>query len=301
MDDNFFSIIIPTYNQGNFLEKCINSCLNQTYKNFEIVIIDNNSTDITQDILKKYENKIIFQKIDNDGIISKSRNAALKIAKGNWLALLDSDDYFSPTKLEEANKAIKQKSFDVFSNSEWIIDENDTKSKIWAYGNKSKNYYKDLIKFGNSLSTSSSIIKKDFLLKNSINFSENREIRNIADYDFFLNIAKKGGKFFFYQKPLGYHLMHQESTSFKARNTHLDALHKLLNNHLDLNYIDKKEYNFSILNINTLDLIGTNEFSIYSKLIKLFKTFLRSPIDVSLISCRILNKFVKNKFLNLIY
>ena len=84
MDDNFFSIIIPTYNQGNFLEKCIKSCLNQTYKNFEIVIIDNNSTDITQDILKKYENKIIFQKIDNDGIISKSRNAALKIEKGNW-------------------------------------------------------------------------------------------------------------------------------------------------------------------------------------------------------------------------
>ena len=254
----------------------------------------------TQDILKKYENKIIFQKIDNDGIISKSRNAALKIAKGNWLALLDSDDYFSSTKLEEANNAIKQNSFDVFSNSEWIIDENDTKSKIWAYGNKSKNYYKDLIKFGNSLSTSSSIIKKDFLLKNSINFSENREIRNIADYDFFLNIAKKGGKFFFYQKPLGYHLMHQESTSFKARNTHLDALH-ILNNHLDLNFIDKKEYNFSILNINTLDLIGTNEFSIYRKFIKLFQIFLRSPIEVSLISCRILNKFVKNKFLNLIY
>jgi len=301
MDDNFFSIIIPTYNQGNFLEKCIKSCLNQTYKNFEIVIIDNNSTDTTQDILKKYENKIIFQKIDNDGIISKSRNAALKIAKGNWLALLDSDDYFSSTKLEEANNAIKQNSFDVFSNSEWIIDEDDTKSKIWAYGNKSKNYYKDLIKFGNSLSTSSSIIKKDFLLKNSITFSENREIRNIADYDFFLNIAKKSGKFFFYQKPLGYHLMHQESTSFKARNTHLDALYKLLNNHLALNYIDKKEYNFSILNINTLDLIGTSEFSIYSKFIKLFQTFLRSPVEVSLISFRILNKFVKNKFLNLIY
>ena len=94
MADPFFSIVIPTYNQGKYLEKCIISCLNQTYKNYEIIIIDNNSTDSTNEILKKYEKKVVTKKIDNQGVISKSRNLAHKIAKGNWIAQLDTDDYF---------------------------------------------------------------------------------------------------------------------------------------------------------------------------------------------------------------
>ena len=116
-------IIIPTYNQGKFLEKCIKSCLDQTYKNYEIIVIDNNSTDITFDVLKKYENKIIYKRIDNDGVISKSRNVALNISRGNWIALLDSDDYFFKNKLEEAKNTIQRNNFDVFSNSEWISDK----------------------------------------------------------------------------------------------------------------------------------------------------------------------------------
>ena len=301
MNKIFFSIIIPTYNQGKFLEKCIKSCLDQTYKNYEIIVIDNNSTDITFDVLKKYENKIIYKRIDNDGVISKSRNVALNISRGNWIALLDSDDYFFKNKLEEAKNTIQRNNFDVFSNSEWISDKLGNSNKIWFYGNKEKNFYLDLIKFGNSISTSSSIIKKDFLNQNLINFNEDKEIRNIADYDFFLSIAKKKGKFFFYNKPLGFHLMHQESTSFKSKNTHLITLKKLLNNHLKSRDINEKEFNFSLFNLLIIDMIGDKDIKLFKKLIELCKIFLTSPVRTTFIIFRILNKYIKSIILNLIY
>jgi len=88
----FFSIVIPTYNQGNLLSKCLESVLFQSFRDFEIIVIDNNSTDTTNKIIKKFKKKIIYKKIRNKGVIAKSRNLGIRIAKGKWIAFLDSDD-----------------------------------------------------------------------------------------------------------------------------------------------------------------------------------------------------------------
>ena len=70
MDSIFFSIIIPTYNRCDLLRKAVNSVLTQTYKNFEIIIIDNYSDDNTQEVVESFKNsKIVYQKIHNEGII----------------------------------------------------------------------------------------------------------------------------------------------------------------------------------------------------------------------------------------
>ena len=89
MKKPFFSVIIPSYNHANFIEKSINSVLKQTFKSYEIIVIDNYSTDSTKNILSKYKNKIICKKIHNLGIIAKSRNLGLKISKGKWICFLD--------------------------------------------------------------------------------------------------------------------------------------------------------------------------------------------------------------------
>jgi len=90
MDSIFFSVIIPTYNRVELLKKAINSVLTQTYKNFEIIIIDNYSNDDTQEVVENFKNiKIIYQKIHNQGIIGKSRNLGIKLSKGKWVAFLD--------------------------------------------------------------------------------------------------------------------------------------------------------------------------------------------------------------------
>ena len=72
------SIILPTYNRGNLLEVAIKSVLDQSYSNWELIIIDNNSTDNTDDIINQYKNhKIRILKINNDGSIAKSRNEGI--------------------------------------------------------------------------------------------------------------------------------------------------------------------------------------------------------------------------------
>ena len=95
MINNFISVIIPTFNSEKFLSRALDSLICQDYQNFEIIIIDNFSTDKTQLILEKYSSSldIKFIKKKNEGIISKSRNLGILKSKGNLISFLDSDDF----------------------------------------------------------------------------------------------------------------------------------------------------------------------------------------------------------------
>lgn len=96
------SIITPSYNCGRFIIETVNSVLSQTYKNWELIIYDDQSTDDTLSVLMSQlkDNRIhVYQSIVHKGAAA-SRNEALKIAKGKWIAFLDSDDVWEPTKLE---------------------------------------------------------------------------------------------------------------------------------------------------------------------------------------------------------
>ena len=107
MNSVFFSVIIPTYNRCDLLKRAINSVLAQSFKKFEIIIIDNYSTDKTHKIVKNFKKKNIkYKKIRNRGIIAKSRNVGMKLAKGEWIAFLDSDDTWTKDKLTNVHKTI---------------------------------------------------------------------------------------------------------------------------------------------------------------------------------------------------
>lgn len=98
MSSTFVSVIIPTYNRASVLKRAINSVLNQTYKNIELIIIDDGSTDETQELLDQLNLESI--KTTNGGV-SKARNLGIQQAQGKWLAFLDSDDEWLPEKLEK--------------------------------------------------------------------------------------------------------------------------------------------------------------------------------------------------------
>lgn len=99
------SIIMPSYNSEKYIKDSIESVLNQTYPFWELLIVDDCSTDNTVDIIKSFEDERIklFQNKTNSGA-AISRNRALREAKGKWIAFLDSDDLWLPTKLEEQIK-----------------------------------------------------------------------------------------------------------------------------------------------------------------------------------------------------
>lgn len=94
------SVVIPVYNREAFIARAIDSVLSQTLLPDEIIVVDDGSTDDTADILRSYEDKIQTIMIINSGV-SKARNEGIKASRGKWISLLDSDDIWHPTKLEE--------------------------------------------------------------------------------------------------------------------------------------------------------------------------------------------------------
>ena len=99
------SVIIPTYNRSATLERAIQSVLNQSFPALEIIVVDDASTDNTSEILEKYSEKIHLIINQRNSGVSFSRNAGIQKARGEWIAFLDSDDQWEPSKLE------KQKQF----------------------------------------------------------------------------------------------------------------------------------------------------------------------------------------------
>lgn len=93
------SIIMPTYNRAGYIEEALDSIKKQTFKDYEILVVDDGSTDHTREILKKYEGiRCIY--LEHVGIAG-ARNAAVKVARGTWIAFLDSDDLWKEDKLQK--------------------------------------------------------------------------------------------------------------------------------------------------------------------------------------------------------
>jgi len=97
------SVIVPTYNHGHFIPDCLNSLLSQTFQDFEVIVVDDASTDNTTEVIvhykKKFEKKLVYVRLEKRVGRGGIRNYGLKYAKGEYIAFLDSDDVYSPEKL----------------------------------------------------------------------------------------------------------------------------------------------------------------------------------------------------------
>ena len=233
----FYSVVIPTFNQAKYLNKAMRSVLNQTYKDFEVIIVDNYSTDETQKIIKKFKSKKVKTiKFQNKGIIGASRNAAIKISKGKWIAFLDSDDMWHPNKLKIIFDEIKKnKNIKVFCSNEILENMNNKKKKIWFCGPYTNHFYENLLNNGNCIATSASVVNKDILEKEKIFFNEKKKFVTAEDFDFFLNIARKRYKFKFLDKILGKRLVHSNSMSSRYE-LHKTAVNSVYKKHAEMKF-----------------------------------------------------------------
>lgn len=110
-----FSIIVPVYNVEDYIIKCLESIYNQTYKNFEVIIVDDGSMDNSTLLIKKYikdKNNFIYYRKENGGL-SDARNYGLKFITGNYLIFIDSDDYINKELLYNLNEEIKKNNPDI--------------------------------------------------------------------------------------------------------------------------------------------------------------------------------------------
>lgn len=127
--NDMVSIIMPSYNTGRFIAESIESVLKQTYKNWELIIVDDCSTDNTDEIVKGYlgDSRIRYLKNKKNSGAAVSRNRALREAKGKWIAFLDSDDLWMPKKLEQQILFMKKKGYR-FSYTNYIEIDEESKS-----------------------------------------------------------------------------------------------------------------------------------------------------------------------------
>lgn len=192
-----FSIILPTFNQADFLKLSIQSILDQTYKNWELLIIDNNSRDKTSDVIKKFKDqRIRVFKINNKGLLAKSRNFGINKARSKWICFIDSDDKWFPEKLMKMKEYIDRKDGDLYYHD--LVFENKGfffKKKIY---DKSRTIKKPILKYfaenGNPIGQSSVVVKKNILRKVKC-ISENKEKFSWEDFDTWIKIAKITDKF----------------------------------------------------------------------------------------------------------
>lgn len=137
MDAPLISVVVPVYNTASYLRRCIEGLLAQTYLNIEVICVDDGSTDDSAQILAEYARldarvKIISQA--NAGL-SAARNAALEVAKGEWVSFVDSDDYVKPQLYERLQEAFADEDVDVvwFGNEVVCSYDADLKEKCEQY------------------------------------------------------------------------------------------------------------------------------------------------------------------------
>ena len=115
--DKLISVIVPVYNVEKFLDKCISSIVNQTYKNLEIILIDDGSTDESVQICDKWQekdNRVRLTHKENTGV-SDTRNIGLEKTTGEYICFVDSDDYIEPDYIENLYKSLTENNADIAS------------------------------------------------------------------------------------------------------------------------------------------------------------------------------------------
>ncbi|MBI2258843.1 MAG: glycosyltransferase family 2 protein [Flavobacteriia bacterium] len=183
-----FSIIVPTYNRAHIIEKTLDSILNQSYSNFEVIIVDNCSTDNPYEILKSYLKDSRFSYIVHDKNYerSKSRNTGMINATGDYLTFLDSDDIMLNDCLQDAyNFVIKNKHFKIFHNK---FNFATVEGQIINRYQQSVNYdcaFNSILS-GNFLACIGVFIDKEIYTK--FRFTEQRELIGVEDWQFWIKI-----------------------------------------------------------------------------------------------------------------
>jgi glycosyltransferase involved in cell wall biosynthesis len=186
------SIIIPCFNTSKWLPQAIESCLQQTYSNIEIIVIDDGSTDNSLEIIKSYSNQITWQSIPHSGG-NYARNLALKLATGEYIQFLDADDYILPEKIERQVTFLESTGADVVYG-DWqhqfhLVDGTTFLGEVKISG-KQTDILESLL--GIWWVALAGILYQRTAIDNSDGWDENLPIAQ--DRDFFISVVMNGAK-----------------------------------------------------------------------------------------------------------
>lgn len=163
LKDNLVSIIMPAYNAEKYIKDAVDSVIKQTYTNWELIIIDDCSSDGTEKMIKKYQDRRIryIKNKKNQGAVL-SRNKGMRISSGRYVAFLDSDDMWEPRKLQRQLNLLQNKGYFMSYSGIKIVNENGNFIKYYNVP-KQMNYNKLLR--NTAIATSSVVLDRGGLVK----------------------------------------------------------------------------------------------------------------------------------------
>ena len=182
----FFSIVIPTYNRARFIDEAIASVLSQNFNDFELIIVDDGSTDTTSEVVESFhDNRIIYiKKINEERAVA--RNTGARKAQGAYVNFLDSDDCLYSHHLSVAYEFLKKEaSAEIFHLA---YDVKDASGKFLRNMQRISNINKQIIN-GNVLSCNGVFIRKDVLLKHA--FNEDRSLSSLEDWELWIRMSAR--------------------------------------------------------------------------------------------------------------
>lgn len=186
MNDILFSIVIPTYNRAKFIRNTIDSVLVQTYDNFEVIVIDDGSTDNTAEIVRSIKDPRLSYHLKENGERAVARNFGARKAKGHYINFLDSDDYVYPDHLAEArNFLLDYPDAKVFHLAYEI---RESKGKVLRIVDHQEPLNNSLL-FGNTLSLNGVFVERQTALDNP--FNEDRGLSSLEDWEFYIRLASR--------------------------------------------------------------------------------------------------------------
>jgi glycosyltransferase involved in cell wall biosynthesis len=201
-----YSIIIPTYNHSSDLQRAIQSVIDQTYRHWECIIVDNHSTDNTDAVIHDFNDaRIKLHKIHNHGVIAASRNMGIRQAQGEYIAFLDSDDRWAPEKLAKSIE-ILENGADVVYHDMWRVSKNNQRLFFRRVHTRALTapVFDDLIINGNALINSSVVIRTSFVQQVG-GLVDDSELIAVEDFDCWLRVAKLTEHFVRVPEVLGYY------------------------------------------------------------------------------------------------
>ena len=205
------SIVMPAYNCEKYVVEAINSILAQTYRNWELLVLDDGSKDNTLRIIEEFSQKDSRIKALPNGKnmgVSATRNRGIELASGEWIAFLDSDDMWNPEKLEKQFEIVEKEAAEfLFTGSSYINEEGEAYKEIFEVPEKIT--YKKL-RNQNVISCSSVLVKKKYFEHIKMEKDEMHE-----DYAVWLRILKTGVTAFGVNEPL---LIYRISRNSKSGN-----------------------------------------------------------------------------------
>lgn len=188
MNNQNVSILMNTYNGGKFIKEAIESIINQTYLNWELIIWDNLSVDNTSEIVKSFKDQRIKYFIaDHHTNLGKARSIAIKKCTGKFISFLDSDDLWLPNKLEKQVPYFENEEIGMIASDSIFFSKNKDLRNLYKDGYPKEGYiFNDLLR-NYYLGIETIIIRSSILNKISHNFDA--DLHCISDFDLFIRIA----------------------------------------------------------------------------------------------------------------